>query len=87
MKKAALTIGLFSSIMVATSFATPEKTNKSIAGNIDIMIGTDGTGSQRGNDRRKTDEYRKSNESDLSYNQVKGFDAVSQSMRTDKKID
>lgn len=57
MKKAALTFGLFSLIMVATSFVTPEKTNTAVARTIEIMIGTDGTGGTggQGTPKRKSD--------------------------------
>ncbi|SNS02865.1 hypothetical protein [Flavobacterium sp. ov086] len=85
MKKAALTFGLFSLIMVATSFATPEKTNRSIAGNIEISIGVDG-----GNGRvsRKGDFV--SNASKESYSdasQIKGFALDSQLTKSRVKVD
>lgn len=85
MKKAALTFGLFSLIMVATSFATPEKTNKSIAGNIDIMIGVDG-----GNGRvsRKGDFVSNvSKESNSNETQIKGFALNSQLTKSSVKLD
>ncbi|WP_337967735.1 hypothetical protein [uncultured Flavobacterium sp.] len=85
MKKAALTFGLFSLIMVATSFATPEKTNKSIAGNIDIMIGVDGG---NGRPTRKGDNVSNvSKESNLNENQVKGFALDSQLTKSSVKLD
>ena len=44
MKKAALTFGLFSLVMVATSFATPQTTSSSIKGIINTTLETDGGG-------------------------------------------
>ncbi|WP_316635913.1 hypothetical protein [uncultured Flavobacterium sp.] len=85
MKKAALTFGLFSLIMVATSFATPEKKNKSIAGNIDIMIGVDGNGTRDG--RHKVDVAGIGTKSDINYSSLKNFDTDRQSRRIDVKVD
>lgn len=86
MKKAALTFGLFSLVMVATSFATPEKTSRSYADNT-IDIGTDGTGNQKttGNGR-KTDEYTSSQLNSAS-NQLNSFTSDSQSTRSKIKLD
>ncbi len=54
MKKTALIFGLFSLVVVSTSFEAPVKTNTSIAG-IDIIFGSDGTGGQAGKRDKKTD--------------------------------
>ena len=86
MKKAALTFGLFSLIMVATSFVTPEKTNKSIAGNIDIMIGADG--GQAGPNKRKSDfAYDTSNKINSDRNHLKSFTSGNQLTISKVKLD
>lgn len=85
MKKAALTFGLFSLIMVATSFATPEKTNKSIAGNIEINIGVDGGNGRVG---RKGDNVSNvSKESNLNERQINGVALDSQLTKSSVKLD
>jgi hypothetical protein len=90
MKKAALTFGLFSLVMVATSFATPEKkVSHSYADNtIEIGIGTDGSGNggQRTGNGRKTDEYTSSQLKSAS-NQLNSFASDSQSTRSRVKLD
>ncbi|TPG33430.1 hypothetical protein [Flavobacterium pectinovorum] len=87
MKKAALTFGLFSLIMVATSFATPEKTNKSIAGNIDIMIGADGTGGQAGRNGKKSDLYDTPSQINSNASSLNSFSSDSQLTKSRVKID
>ena len=50
MKKAILTIGLFSLVMVLTSFTTPEtKNNDKVANNANITVDLVGSGSAGGN--------------------------------------
>jgi hypothetical protein len=88
MKKAALTFGLFSLIMVATSFVTPEKTNRSIAGNIDIMIGTDGTGGQAGPNKKKLDfAYETSNKMNSNKSHLNSFASDNQLTKSTVKLD
>ncbi|RKR10452.1 hypothetical protein C8C83_2128 [Flavobacterium sp. 90] len=86
MKKAALTFGLFSLILVATSFVTPEKTNKSTAGNIDISVGVDG--GQLGRIGRKSDfAYNTSNQVNAVGNKFKSFSSDSQVTKSKVKLD
>nr|WP_315198189.1 hypothetical protein [uncultured Flavobacterium sp.] len=54
MKKAILTIGLFTLVLVSTSFASPKDLTSSIANNPTITYG-DGTGGQSSGDNRKVD--------------------------------
>jgi hypothetical protein len=88
MKKAALTFGLFSLIMVATSFVTPQKTNTSVTGNIDIMIGADGTGGQAGPNKRKSDfAYDTSNKINSDRNHLNSFASDNQLTISKVKLD
>ncbi|SHL77168.1 hypothetical protein SAMN05444484_102522 [Flavobacterium chilense] len=82
MKKAALTFGLFSLVMVATSFANPTKsdTNKGI---LNTLVDTDGSGAT--GKQKKGDYYPGNNQID-NKGELK-FDRVNQSVRTDKKVD
>lgn len=87
MKKAALTFGLFSLIMVATSFVTPEKTNSSVAGTIEIMIGTDGTGGQ-GTPKRKSDfAYDTQNHKNSAASKLNNFTLNGQFTTSKVKVD
>jgi hypothetical protein len=54
MKKATLTIGLFTLVMVLTSFTTPETSTPSIVDNT-VITSIDGTGSQDAGGNRKHD--------------------------------
>ncbi|PTT16555.1 hypothetical protein DBR27_02375, partial [Flavobacterium sp. HMWF030] len=59
MKKTALTFGLFSLVLVTTSFVTPQTVSHSYTnGAMDI------DGGQRGNDRKKTDDFAMSTDID-----------------------
>jgi hypothetical protein len=82
MKKAALTFGLFSLVMVATSFATPQTTSSSIKGIINTTLETDGGGdaSQRGKSGKKLDVYS-------TPDQLNSFASDSQSTRSRVKLD
>jgi hypothetical protein len=79
MKKAALTFGLFSLVMVATSFATPETTNFLTASDSIKIVPVDGgaTGKQKKGDQQQ-----------VSYTSRQlNFASVNQSIGTDKKVD
>ena len=78
MKKAALTFGLFSLVMVATSFATPETTNFLAVSDSIKIVPIDGgaTGKQK-----KGDQIANLNAKQLT------FASVNQSIGTDKKVD
>jgi hypothetical protein len=54
MKKAILTIGLFTLVLVSTSFASPKNATPSIAENTEITI-IDGNGGQSTGGNRKVD--------------------------------
>ncbi|PIF31860.1 hypothetical protein CLU81_2368 [Flavobacterium sp. 9] len=85
MKKAALTFGLFSLIMVATSFVTPEKTKTSVAANIEISIGVDGG---QGTPKRKGDlAYDTSNHKNLAASKLNSFNLNSQFTTSKVKVD
>jgi len=80
MKKAALTIGLFSLAMVATSFTTPQI--------ISSTVSIDGRGGQQGLDRsKKSDVYNTSNQSSSIDGQLNSFASDSQSTRSKIKVD
>ncbi|MFH7003078.1 hypothetical protein [Flavobacterium bizetiae] len=78
MKKAALTFGLFSLVMVATSFATPETTNFLTASDSIKIVPIDGgaTGKQKKGDIVASYTTRQLNSA-----------SVNQSIGTDKKVD
>lgn len=78
MKKAALTFGLFSLVMVATSFATPETTNFLTASDSIKIVPIDGgaTGKQKKGDQQGSNIAGQLN-----------FASVNQSIGTDKKVD
>ena len=82
MKKTALTIGLFSLVMVTTSFTTPELISS------DIAIDGNGLGGQQGMNRgSKQDLYRTSNQSNSIDTQLNSFVADSQSTGSRIKLD
>ena len=82
MKKTALTIGLFSLVMVTTSFTTPELVSS------DIAIDGNGLGGQQGMNRgSKQDLYRTSNQSNSIDTQLNSFVADSQSTGSRIKLD
>jgi hypothetical protein len=54
MKKAILTIGLFTLVLASTSFASPKNSSSSIATNT-VITSIDGTGGQSAGDNRKVD--------------------------------
>ncbi|OIV43586.1 hypothetical protein [Flavobacterium johnsoniae] len=84
MKKTALTFGLFSLVMVATSFANPVVTNSPAEKGIDISFDTDG--SQQGRNGRKSD-YTGSAQENSSNNQFKSFSSESQLTKSRIKLD
>ncbi|MEN2401328.1 hypothetical protein GKZ90_0016180 [Flavobacterium sp. MC2016-06] len=87
MKKAALTFGLFSLVMVATSFANPVQTNNTIT---IVPLGTDGTGGQQGPlgpGKKKVDDFTGTNQSVLKLNQSSSFGTDSQSSSRAIKLD
>lgn len=85
MKKAALTFGLFSLVMVATSFATPE-TNLSSNNKMDVSF-ADGGGGATNQGRKKADFTSTVIESNLNNNQLNSFVNDSQSKRMIVKFD
>lgn len=85
MKKATLTIGLFSLIMVATSFANPVVTNASSTKNMAMAIDP-GLGGQAGRDGRKLDVQGTTNKLNAS-NQLNSLSSSNQSARSTVKVD
>lgn len=89
MKKTALTIGLFSLVMVATSFANPEVSSKLSASmtKIDppVMGGSGGSGATN-QGRKKVDFAAVGNEVNVN-SHLSSFDSDSQSKRMSVKID
>ncbi|QOG03337.1 hypothetical protein [Flavobacterium sp. MDT1-60] len=87
MKKTALTLGLFSLIMVATSFANPVVTNSSDSKNTAMIIDID-LGGQSGRDgTRKLDVYNSSNQLNAASSQLNSFSSDSQAVRSTIKVD
>nr|WP_199000762.1 hypothetical protein [Flavobacterium sp. ASV13] len=91
MKKAALTFGLFSLVMVATSFANPTNISSDSYdfGNVAITNqaqDTDGGQVQGPNGKRKQD-FQASNNTQVSFNQSEGFRQDRQSVGIAKKMD
>ena len=85
MKKTALTFGLFSLVMVTTSFTTPTLPNSLNAKNTAIIIEID-LGGQAGRDGRKLDVQNTSSQLNSS-NQSNSFSSSSQSARSTAKVD
>ncbi|WP_433834362.1 hypothetical protein [Flavobacterium anhuiense] len=83
MKKTALTFGLFSLVVVATSFANPTTSIISTE-KLSIVPPVDGRGATGGT--RKHDELMSNQESLIRKNQV-SFDAINQSLGANKKLD
>jgi hypothetical protein len=86
MKKTALTLGLFSLVMVATSFANPVVTNSSSTKNTAMIIDID-LGGQAGRDGRKLDVQNTSNQLNTAGSQLNSFSSASQSARSTVKVD
>lgn len=85
MKKTALTLGLFSLVMVATSFANPVVTNSSDSQNKAMIMDVD-FGGQAGR-TRKVDVYDSSNQLNAASNQLNSFSSDSQDVRSTIKVD
>ncbi|WP_348080054.1 hypothetical protein [Flavobacterium circumlabens] len=85
MKKAALTIGLFSLVMVTTSFTTPDTTKNIANDELSIITPIDGQGTRDG--RQKHDFTRTVNQSDLNNNHSSNLSADGQSLRMNVKMD
>ncbi|TDO84067.1 hypothetical protein EV143_101512 [Flavobacterium chryseum] len=91
MKKAALTIGLLSLVVVTTSFTTPQTLNNTsneglrIISNeeLNIVPPIEGTGMGR----RKADFTENQKQFDLNYKQSGSFTTESQSTRMNVKFD
>mgnify|MGYP003534702374 CR=1 FL=1 len=82
MKKAILTIGLFTLVLASTSFATPKNSNSSIADN-SVITSVDGTGGQSVGGNRKRD-YN----GGTIQNTITGIDGTGgQSVGGNRKID
>lgn len=90
MKKTALTIGLFSLVMVATSFANPEVSSKLSASMAKIdppVMGSGSGGSGATNQgRKKVDFAAVGNDANVN-SHLSSFDSDSQSKRMSVKID
>lgn len=85
MKKTALTLGLFSLVMVATSFANPVVANASSTKNIAMTIDPS-LGGQAGRDGRKLDVQGTSNKLNSSA-QSNSLSSANQSARSIVKVD
>jgi len=83
MKKAALTFGLFSLVMVATSFSTPETTSSLAISDSIKTISIDGNGAVG---KTKKPDFHGSYDQ-LNTNRQLNFASVNQSIGTDKKVD
>ncbi|OMQ12550.1 hypothetical protein [[Flexibacter] sp. ATCC 35103] len=83
MKKAALTFALFSTVLVATSFTTPQ-TNSSSNSNTANFFEEGGSGATT-NQKRKLDFHETGNK--LDNNNQLNFTNVNQSLGGNKKID
>lgn len=86
MKKTALTFGLFSLVMVATSFTTPATSTSSNKGIINTTLETDGGQKGTGNGR-KLDVYSSSDQVNSLNNESNSFGSDSQSSRSRIKLD
>lgn len=80
MKKLALTTGLFSLVMVLTSFNTSETSNDILVNNATVSV--DPNGAAAGGVIKKVDVMN-----NLSLNTQSNFASVNQSIGTDKKVD
>ena len=83
MKKTALTFGLFSLVVAATSFANP--TTPSIVSNEELSIVLPIHGGATGG--QKKDDLQRVNDQSLNGNKQLDFASVNQSIGTDKKVD
>ncbi|REG92972.1 hypothetical protein [Flavobacterium aquicola] len=82
MKKAILSIGLFTLVLASTSFAAPTSSTSSIADNTAIT-NVDGTGAQQTGDHRKVDFNQ-----NLLVNQVTAVDGTGAQQTGDhRKVD
>lgn len=86
MKKTALTLGLFSLVMVATSFADPVVTNSSDSKNTAMIIDP-GIGQAGRDGGRKLDVYNSSSQLNADGNQLNSFSSDSQDVRSTIKVD
>lgn len=84
MKKAALTFGLFSLVMVATSFTSPEEVKNTADKDLNSTNPVDGATTIG---RRKSDFAGNQNQLDLSTKQSGSFISDSQSTRMSVKLD
>ncbi len=85
MKKTALTIGLFSLVAVATSFASTEVPTYLAANDSIKILPVDGKGGQKtSQDGRKLDVYGTSN---ADFNETKSFNSDRQSFGKNIKLD
>jgi len=85
MKKTALTFGLFSLVVVATSFANPSN-GKSNSEEIITTLGIDG-GGQQGKNGKKLDVYGSSNELNSNKDKFQSFSSDSQLTKSRIKLD
>ncbi|MCR4033195.1 MULTISPECIES: hypothetical protein [Flavobacterium] len=83
MKKTALTIGLFSLVMVATSFANPEFSNNSSTSLLKIDPPVNGQGMTGGTKKRDV----VANNELMSRNDQTNFASINQSVGGNKKMD
>lgn len=85
MKKTALTFGLLSVAMVATSFANPTTPITVSNDNVSIIPPIDGNGTRDG--RHRADFAGTTANSDTNYSTLSSFNADSQSTRMTIKLD
>ncbi|KLT69509.1 MULTISPECIES: hypothetical protein [Flavobacterium] len=83
MKKAALTIGLLSLVMVVTSFTTPDEVNNAADTDVNIINPIDGTSMGR----RKSDVNGHEMQMNVNANQSGSFTTDNQSTRANVKLD
>ncbi|MFZ0596065.1 MAG: hypothetical protein WAM46_03715 [Flavobacterium sp.] len=89
MKKAALTFALISTVLVATSFETPEKNSSDNNQKFAMHLDTDtGGGNQQGiGGRKKLDVYNTSNQLNSVENQLTSLASNSQLSKSGIKLD
>jgi hypothetical protein len=86
MKKAALTIGLFSLVVVTTSFTAPEMKENTLNKNTYFEKSVDPRGGATGSQTRKVDAVMPTEQS-VDINNSLDFTAVNQSLGLNKKQD
>lgn len=83
MKKAVVTIGLLSLVLVVTSFTTPEEVKNIASNDLDISYPIDGTSMGR----RKSDNVGYEKQMESNFKQSSSFATENQSTRMTVKLD